>query len=607
MTGVFTYYNQNLDQKTKDKIIKLIKKEEYTLTNQIKNNNCILGFLDNKNSKNKRKNNELTKKNIDIISCGIIYDENIDSLDKKILELYENNQLEKLKNINGNFVAIIYDEKKEKITIVNDRYGSIKMFYFFDEKQFFLTPKIKPITEIITKKTINETALIDFFIFGHILDDETLIKNIKQLPYASILEIKNKKIKITRYWEYEYKNKIKSKNEKQLIEKFGSIWQKTVEKRFTKNKKNMIALSGGLDSRAILAAALKYLKKENILTITFGEKKSYDYEIAKKIAKKTGVKNTFLDIEKEDLIKQYKIWMKSTNGLIDATPYFPVRGFINVQNQNEKIILGYMGGSITGYQIKKDNINKKIITKKDNIEAEEILFDFFKLNNIEDIRKIFDKKFLENKELKDNFRKTFETTKKISNDNLADCISIWDHKYRRTNYVMNATIRFNEYFDNILPFLDNDLVDFCLSIPADMRFNQRLYKKMLTDTYPKLFNLPTKNNYGLKTNANRVLIKIKEKYYYSTMLANKITKKIIKKKLFNNKEKNYIDYSSLLRENNDYKTFIENKIKKIKKRKYFDEAYIQKKWFEHIQNKKNNIFIISLLVTFEILLEEYID
>ena len=81
----------------------------------------------------------------------------------------------------------------------------------------------------------------------------------------------------------------------------------------------------------------------------------------------------------------------------------------------------------------------------------------------------------------------------------------------------------------------------------------------------------------------------------------------MKRNVFLDKIKNYIDYDDFLRRNKEYRDFIRKHIDKIIEREYFNKEYIENIWRLHMQGKKNYATLFGLLVTFELFLEEFVD
>lgn len=158
------------------------------------------------------------------------------------------------------------------------------------------------------------------------------------MPSGSILEYSRNQLKITKYWFYEYDENYDSRSSDELISELGTLWQKAIKRRIQKNDRVLIPLSGGLDSRAILAEVLQITSKENIITFTFGHPGSFDFEIGKLVAKNAGVRNIELGVEMDSFESQYNISIEDIEGLIDATPYIALRGYKEMKKNMERIL-----------------------------------------------------------------------------------------------------------------------------------------------------------------------------------------------------------------------------------------------------------------------------
>ncbi|GAG59852.1 unnamed protein product, partial [marine sediment metagenome] len=238
------------------------------------------------------------------------------------------------------------------------------------------------------KKSLRKDAIIDFFLFGYLLGDKTLFEHIHQLPPASILEISRHGRKLTKYWDYEYDEEYGTSPKEELIDELGRLWQKAVERRIKKDETIIIPLSGGFDSRAILAAALRCAPKDKIITFTFGEPGSFDFEIGKLVAKKAGVKNIPLGVEKKDFEEQYNISMDDIEGMVDATPYFAIEGYKEIKKYGTHILSGYIGDFIMGSHMFPEMMKTNVITDNDYEKASSLILEKDLLHTLNDIKNL---------------------------------------------------------------------------------------------------------------------------------------------------------------------------------------------------------------------------
>jgi asparagine synthase (glutamine-hydrolysing) len=603
MVGLFGYFSHSLES---EKISTIAKSMGYTIAETTTSRFCILNSLDIQ-SANQQKTTTDNGKEIHIVTCGELYTPEKSDLKKEIITLYETGTLTRLKEFNGSFAAALYDDKSEKLILINDRYGTIKLFYHYNKEQFCFAPKIQPLLQLGAKKTIRKDAVFDFFLFKYILGDKTLFQDIYQLPPASILEVTKEGMKLTRYWTYDYSGHYDNRPKEELAIELGRRWQTSVERRIKKNNKIIIPLSGGLDSRAILSAALKCTTKDNIITYTFGQKGSYDFEIGQKIAESAGVKNIPIQAKKELFEKLYTISMSETEGMIDATPYIPLDIDEQIRNQATIIYSGQMGGEIMGPFIYSKIKNKKLNSEKNYDKIKKIIFDHHKFNDSEDVRPLFNQTFLQNLNILSSFEDSIKDFKNITPEQLPNYCAAWLYLNEADKYTMFCNIRYRNFFRYSLPFLDNDLIDFMLQVPPKLRRDKKLYKEILLKKYPELFNFPTKNTYGFTLNANHIAIFFKRVLFFLQRKLNSISSYLIGKDIYIYKTQNFLNYDDLLRSNKEYKKFMRIMIDKVKKREYFEQDYIEQLWNTHQKGRKNNARLLCLLVTFELFLEQYVD
>jgi asparagine synthase (glutamine-hydrolysing) len=104
------------------------------------------------------------------------------------LKLYKKYGEEFVRKLNGSFIIVIYDKNKEKIIVVNDRYGLRTFYYTKIGQKFLFSSEVKAFfKDKDFKKQINYEAIADFFAFGRIFGEKTFFKEVQILPPGSIL------------------------------------------------------------------------------------------------------------------------------------------------------------------------------------------------------------------------------------------------------------------------------------------------------------------------------------------------------------------------------------------------------------------------------------
>lgn len=156
--------------------------------------------------------------------------------------------------LNGMFAFSIYDKKKKFLYLARDIPGEKPLYYYSLGSKFFFASETKSFFKVESLK-LKENEFYNNF--QHCLN-ETLIKNVYQVPAASYLkyDLRKKKIEIIEYWKLQ-KKKISLKTAEEELE---SLLKNSIKMRLQSDVPVGIYLSDGLDSNLIAS----YFKFKNI-------------------------------------------------------------------------------------------------------------------------------------------------------------------------------------------------------------------------------------------------------------------------------------------------------------------------------------------------------
>ena len=205
--------------------------------------------------------------------------ENFEKLNLGLLKKY-------ISNLKGDFNLIIYEKLKNKLFFARDIEGLLPLYYKITGNFFFISDTPKNLIFNNSKIDIKFCKSYIFsrynFVYGK---KDTFIKQIKFVEAASYVEFSKNKIVNKRYWD----GSLLKINHKIDYEKAKKKTITLLKKKFKKSdiKKNILALSGGLDSASV--AAIFKLNKQPLDSFTafYNSKDVIDESIpAMKIASK---------------------------------------------------------------------------------------------------------------------------------------------------------------------------------------------------------------------------------------------------------------------------------------------------------------------------------
>ena len=338
-------------------------------------------------------------------------------------------------------------------------------------------------------------------------------------------------------------------------------------------QKNIVSLSGGLDSRAILGFLLSRYDTSQICVFTYGVEGSYDFEIAKKITNKFGVKHDLINLSYEvdwseeclvDFAIQKNLALPVVSSYINNLVY-------RQYGKSPKYWSGFMGDPVAGSHLR---IFEHEFTWSKAVES------FISQGNKFSKKLNVLPKWIPNKPLIDKKYLTYGEQ--------------LDFAIRQNVYVKNGIT--NSSYKNIFPFIDKSIAGYMLSVPNKYRDDTILYKNILFSSNSALFSLPSKTMYNTTFSSSVLRRKVQKKYI---SLVNKIS---ASNPYFHVKNPfiNTLPYNEYIRTSKTFRTLIKKQLNDLSKRDIISSIDIDNIFSSHINRKKNNYRIILSLTNLEL-------
>ena len=194
------------------------------------------------------------------------------------------------RDLNGAFVAVVYDAADRRVAIVNDRFGARPFFYCFEHGKLRASSSFKPLFDArggSGSSTIDPDAIFEFVYFRRVFGDKTYDRAVRFLPYASILTLDAAGLRRERYWQPRFERTGLS------LSAFGRRLAEGLRQSvalYTSDAGRFgLMLSGGLDARAILAAS-----RRPLVCFTNAPVKNNEWAVASELAAIGGGAHMFL-------------------------------------------------------------------------------------------------------------------------------------------------------------------------------------------------------------------------------------------------------------------------------------------------------------------------
>jgi len=398
-----------------------------------------------------------------------------------------------VKRLDGQFNVLLYDCSNRSVKVFNDRLAYRPFYYWcadglavfgLEKKALFAargrTPPFDPM------------GTLEFMAFGHNLDDRTVFAGVEAMPQGSVVEFKDSRVTARRYWRPAYDNRTGVRSLEEGALELGRRLSRAVTRRTQGTRSYGIFLSGGLDSRAV-AGALAGVRRD-IASFTFGKDDSPDLRYGRELAAKLGFPHYRLaydDISLTELLPRV-VWR--TEGSISFNETYSIAQHEYIRPKAAVIFNGHFGDAISGGHL----LPGQFLARNKRQLAEHIVAKR-SLLHLPTLRVLFRSSFLDDAHL-EMVRGIERSLVSLEEDRLPLAHNLWDMTVRQRRFTFSSPAVDRYVVEQVTPFTDNDVVDLMLSLPVRHLFGQRVYKRMILQTFPEIAGVPwAKTGHRLST------------------------------------------------------------------------------------------------------------
>lgn len=164
-----------------------------------------------------------------------------------------------LLELNGIFAIAVWDHRRRHLLLARDHFGVKPLHYFADSTGVLFSSEIKALLAAGVRPVLNRSALHVFMNLRYVPGRETLFRDVMRLPPAHYAWVKDGQlVEINRFYSMpETAGQEGESNRREECEHVRDAFQQAVNRQLLSDVPVGMALSGGLDSSMIVAAAAK--------------------------------------------------------------------------------------------------------------------------------------------------------------------------------------------------------------------------------------------------------------------------------------------------------------------------------------------------------------
>ena len=386
---------------------------------------------------------------------------------------------------NGMFALAIWDKTRQELFLARDRYGIKPLYYTFVGQTFIFASEQKAIlTHPAVTKEIDLEALLEYFTFQNIFTDKALLKGIRLFPAGSwarlLLGSAPMSLSCHRYWDFHFcETQEPAGKPEEIEEELDRLIRQAVNRQLVSDVDVGSYLSGGMDSGSITALAATQLPYIRTFTCGFDLHSASGLELGCDERQKAELMSYLFKTEHYEMVLKAGdmervfpslSWHLEEPRVGQSYPNYYVA---QLASKFVKVVLCGAGGDelFGGYPW-------RYYRAAVNDDFEEYVDKYY----------LFWQRLIPNQDIKRVFQPVWESVKHVwTRDIFRDVFQKHEHKLERAEDYINHSLNFEartflhsllvvedklsmaHSLETRVPFLDNDLVDFAMRVPVNLK------------------------------------------------------------------------------------------------------------------------------------------
>ena len=399
-----------------------------------------------------------------------------------VLAAYDQWGADCVKRFNGMFAFALWDGRRSELFLARDRYGIKPLYIAHVGSLVLFGSEVKALlAHGALRSRLSPRHLVEYFTFQNIFSDGTLFGGVRLLPAGHHLTIplSGGQPRECQYWDFDFVEPAGPVDERELEEELERLMRQAVERQLVSDAPVGAHLSGGLDSGSITAIAAASLPWMPTFTVGFDMRSASGMELTYDEREKAEAMSYLFRTEHFQAVLKAGDMERCMPGLVwhledlRVGQSYPNFYLSRLASKFVKVVLGGSGGDelFAGYPWR---YYRAVVNRDQNDYIEKYYGFWHRLIPEHVMPNFFGRsvwKDASDASTMDIFRSVLAErgTPRSPSEYVNQSLYFEAKTFLHGLLVMEDKLSMAHSLESRLPFLDNDLVDFAMRVPARLK------------------------------------------------------------------------------------------------------------------------------------------
>jgi asparagine synthase (glutamine-hydrolysing) len=202
-----------------------------------------------------------------------------------LVRLYEEREESFFEQLNGLFSGLLIDRRQGQAMLFNDRFGTERVYYHEARDGFYFASEAKALLRVLPElRVFDQSGICEFLRYSCTLGEKTLFRGVRLLPAASVWAFRGGALERRQYFAPTTWESLPPLSPALFDTAFEETFTRILPRYIDPNAEIGISLTGGLDSRMIIARCPPGPSGLTSYTFAGVDGETLDAEIAMRVA-----------------------------------------------------------------------------------------------------------------------------------------------------------------------------------------------------------------------------------------------------------------------------------------------------------------------------------